>query len=105
MSRVVFLGGGRITSAMLAGLRLAKHDGHLLVHDRNPEKLRDLKKRYAVEVEADLYRAVKQADILIVAVRPSSIRELLRDIANLIPNPTAKFSKKTTRKSKRPLSN
>jgi pyrroline-5-carboxylate reductase len=98
MSRVVFLGGGRITSAMLAGLRLAKkslakHDYRLLVHDRNPEKLRDLKKRYAVEVEADLNRAVKQADILIVAVRPSSIRELLREIANLIPNATGKFSK------------
>jgi pyrroline-5-carboxylate reductase len=104
MSRLVFLGGGRITSAMLAGLRLAKHDYRLLVHDRNPEKLRDLKKRYAVEVEADLNRAVKQADILIVAVRPSSIRKLLREIADLIPDATAKFSKKATRKSKRPLS-
>jgi len=109
MSRVVFLGGGRITSAMLAGLRLAKksiakHDYRLLVHDRNPGKLRDLKKRYAVAVEADLNRAVKQADILIVAVRPSSIRELLREIANLIPNATAKFSKRTTTKSKRRLS-
>jgi pyrroline-5-carboxylate reductase len=104
MSRVVFLGGGRITSAMLAGLRLAEHDYRLLVHDRNPGKLRDLKKCYGVEVEADLDLAVKQADILIVAVRPSSIRELLRDIANLIPNATAKFSRKTTRKSKRALS-
>jgi pyrroline-5-carboxylate reductase len=104
MSRVVFLGGGRITSAMLAGLRLAKHDYRLLVHDRNPGKLRDLKKRYAVEVEADLKRAVTQADILIVAVRPGSIRELLREIAHLIPNATAKFSKKTTTKSKRRLS-
>jgi pyrroline-5-carboxylate reductase len=99
MSRVVFLGGGRITSAMLAGLRLAKqslakHNYRLLVYDRNPGKLRDLKKRYAVEVEADLNRAIKQADILIVAVRPGSIRELLGEIANLIPNATAKFSKR-----------
>ena len=89
MSRVVFLGGGRITSAMLAGLSLAKQslakrDYRLLVHDRNPEKLRDLKKRYAVEVEADLKRAVTQAEILIVAVRPGSIRELLRESRELV---------------------
>jgi pyrroline-5-carboxylate reductase len=77
MSTVVFLGGGRITSAMLAGLRLAKTRHRLVVHDRNPGKLRDLKRRYAVVVEPDLNSAVKQADVLIVAVRPSSVRELL----------------------------
>jgi pyrroline-5-carboxylate reductase len=78
MSTVVFLGGGRITSAMLAGLRLGKTRHRLVVHDRNRGKLRDLKKRYAVAVEPDLNRAVKQADVLIVAVRPSSVCELLQ---------------------------
>jgi pyrroline-5-carboxylate reductase len=77
MSTIVFLGGGRITSAILAGLRLGKSRHRLVVHDRNPGKLRDLKKRYAVVVEPDLNRAVEQADMLIVAVRPSSVRELL----------------------------
>jgi pyrroline-5-carboxylate reductase len=83
MSTVVFLGGGRITSAMLAGLRLAKTRHRLVVHDRNPGKLRDLKKRYAVVVEPDLSGAVKQADVLIVAVRPSSVREVLRALGNV----------------------
>jgi pyrroline-5-carboxylate reductase len=78
MSTVVFLGGGRITSAMLAGLRLGKTRHRLVVHDRDPGKLRDLKKRYGVVVEPDLKSAVKQADVLIVAVRPSSVRELLQ---------------------------
>ncbi len=77
MSTVVFLGGGRITSAMLAGLRLGKSKHQLVVHDRNPYKLRDLKKRYVVAIEPNLNRAVKQADMLIIAVRPSSVRELL----------------------------
>jgi len=77
MSTIVFLGGGRITSAILAGLRRGKSRHRLVVHDRNPGKLRDLKKRYAVAVEPDLLNAVQQADMLIVAVRPSSVRELL----------------------------
>src|ERR1700682_6515410 len=89
MSTVVFLGGGRITSAMLAGLRLAKTRHRLVVHDRNPGKLRDLKKRYAVAVEPDLNSAVKQADMLIVAVRPSSVRE---DFC-AIDNPTGKMDR------------
>src|ERR1700676_3604715 len=83
MSTVVFLGGGRITSAMLAGLRLAKTRHRLLVHDRNPGKIHDLKKRYAVAVEPDLNSAVKQADVLIVAVRPSSVREVLRALGGV----------------------
>jgi pyrroline-5-carboxylate reductase len=84
MSTIVFLGGGRITSAMLAGLRLGKTKHRLVVHDRNPVKLRNLKKSYAVAVEPDLDRAVEQADVLIVAVRPGSVRELLGAVAKAI---------------------
>jgi pyrroline-5-carboxylate reductase len=80
MSTVVFLGGGWITSAMLAGLRLGKTTHRLVVHDRNPGKLRLLKKRYSVAVEPELERAVEQADVLIVAVRPASVGELLGGI-------------------------
>jgi pyrroline-5-carboxylate reductase len=104
MNTVVFLGGGRITSAMLAGLALAKHDYRFLIHDRNPGKLRDLKKRYSVAVEPDLNQALKEADILIVAVRPSSMRDLLREIAK-INKSTKQSSKKTTAKTQRSLRN
>ena len=69
---------------MVAGLRLGKTRHHLVVHDRDPGKLHDLKKRYAVVVEPDLTRAVKQADVLIVAVRPSSVRELLQMVGKAI---------------------
>jgi pyrroline-5-carboxylate reductase len=84
MSTVVFLGGGRITSAMLAGLRLSGTRHRLVVHDRNAGKLRDLKKRHTVAVEPDLNRAVKQADVLIVAVRPSSVRDLLQIVRKAV---------------------
>jgi len=77
---VVFLGGGRITSAMLAGLRLAKTKYSLVVHDRNSAKLRDLRKRYGVTMEPNLQNAVAQADLLLIAVRPSSVTELVHAI-------------------------
>jgi hypothetical protein len=80
---IVLLGGGRITNALVAGLRLAKYDKPLLVHDRNPGKLRQLKKQSAVAVEPSLQRAVEQARLLIIAVRPDSVSDLLLAIDEL----------------------
>jgi len=80
---IVFLGGGRITGALLAGLRLAGYSQPIVVHDRHPQKLRQIGARHDVKVEPDLLRAVGEADILIVAVRPDSVRELLRQIGQL----------------------
>ena len=83
MKAIVFLGGGRITNALVAGLRLAKYDKPILVHDRNPGKLRKLKKQYGVAVEPNLQRAVEQARLLIIAVRPDSVSDLLLEIGEL----------------------
>jgi pyrroline-5-carboxylate reductase len=82
---VVFLGGGRITSAMLSGLRLAKYDGPIVVHDRHAQQLRQLKTKYAVRVESELHRAVEYAHLLIIAVRPDSVHELLQQIGQARP--------------------
>jgi len=77
----VFMGGGRITSALVAGLRLAGYAEAIVVHDRNLEKLRALKREFGVAVERDLQSAVARADVLIVAVRPASVADLLGEIA------------------------
>jgi pyrroline-5-carboxylate reductase len=76
----VFLGGGRITGALVAGLRLAKYDKPIVVHDRNPSKLRKLKKQDGIDVESDLRSAVERAGLLIIAVRPDSVSGLLSEI-------------------------
>jgi len=80
MRATVFLGGGRITGALLAGLRLAKYPGPIVVYDRHPEKLRLLKKRHGVTTERSLAHAVVKARLLIIAVRPSSLGGLLQEI-------------------------
>ena len=77
MKATVFLGGGRITSALCAGLRLAGDRRRIVVYDRHPEKLRALRKESRVEIARDLKFAVGNAGMLIVAVRPSSVKEML----------------------------
>jgi pyrroline-5-carboxylate reductase len=76
----VFLGGGRITSALVAGLRLAEYGLPIVVHDRHPGKLRKLRRQYGIIVEPDLHRAVESAHVLIIAVRPDSVGGLLKQI-------------------------
>src|SRR4029077_12167123 len=59
----------------------AKYDRPIVVHDRHPQKLRELKRQFGVSIEHDLRRAVEQAGLLIIAVRPDSVRQLLEEIA------------------------
>lgn len=80
MKATVFLGGGRITCALLSGLRLSAYDQPVVVHDRHPRKLQQLKRQFGVAVEPDLHRAVESAHLLIIAVRPDSVRGLLKEI-------------------------
>ena len=80
MKATVFLGGGRITGALAAGLRLAGYERAIVVYDRNPEKLRALRRESRVEVARDLKSAVGRAEMLVVAVRPASVAEMLAEV-------------------------
>ncbi|PYX06138.1 MAG: hypothetical protein DMG88_19385 [Acidobacteria bacterium] len=79
----VFLGGGRITSALIAGLRLRGYRRPIIVHDRHAAKLTQLKRNYDVAVEPDLRCAVDQAHLLIIAVRPDGVSVLLSAIGTI----------------------
>src|SRR5579864_8001632 len=80
MKSIVFLGGGRITGALAAGLRLAGNQGRVVVYDRNPAKVRALRNESQVEVARDLTSAVNAAEMLIVAVRPASVEQMLCEV-------------------------
>jgi pyrroline-5-carboxylate reductase len=82
MKSIVFLGGGRITSALAAGLRLAGDTHRLVVYDRHPEKLRALQRESRVEIARDLKAAIESAAMLIVAVRPASVKQMLDEVAD-----------------------
>lgn len=80
MKAIVFLGGGRITGALAAGLRLAGDRREIVVYDRHPDKLRVLRRESRVEIARDVKEAVERASVLVVAVRPASVEEMLRQV-------------------------
>jgi pyrroline-5-carboxylate reductase len=80
---IVFLGGGRITTALVAGLRRSGYRAAIVVHDRHPGKVQKLRREFGVIAEGDLRRAVASAGTLLIAVRPASVSDLLEAIGKL----------------------
>ncbi|SRR5216684_1295047 len=89
MKATVFLGAGRITGALIAGLQLAGYKRPIIVYDRNPGKLRMLRRAFPVDAVRDLATAVERAEILVVAVQPSAVAELLDEVIRCGVTPPA----------------
>jgi len=80
MKATVFLGGGHITGALVAGLRLAGDRREIVVYDRHPEKLRAMRRESQLESARDLKSAVERAEMLVIAVRPQSVKQMLGEV-------------------------
>jgi len=89
MKATVFLGAGRITGALVAGLHLAGYKDPVMVYDRNPGKLRALRRAFPVEAVRDLATAVERAEILVVAVQPAAVPDLLDEVLRCGATPPA----------------
>jgi pyrroline-5-carboxylate reductase len=61
----------------VAGLRLAGDERAIIVYDRHAAKLRALRREAGIEIARNLESALLRAEMLIVAVRPASVAELL----------------------------
>ncbi|HZS34249.1 MAG TPA: pyrroline-5-carboxylate reductase [Methylomirabilota bacterium] len=85
--RVGFIGGGNIGEALVRGLTrtgLIPSD-HLLAADVRKERLQELRERYQLHVTTDNTMLVRGADVVILAVKPQILREVLEEIAPVTP--------------------
>ena len=85
MKSCVFIGGGNMASCIVSGLSNTNTDKYrITVCDPNQAKLDLLKEKYKVEICLSNKKAVKDADLLILAVKPQSIRSVINEIQSLI---------------------
>ena len=84
---ISFLGGGRITSALIAGLRLAGDRREIVVHDRNLAKTKRLHLELRTKVAGNLRDTIEHAQIVVIAVRPASVIGLLDEISKSAATP------------------
>lgn len=80
---VSIIGGGNMGEVIASGIVSSKlvPAKNVVVSDVVKERLDYLKKTYKVCIEADNTKAVKSADLIILAVKPQTMGEALTDIA------------------------
>jgi pyrroline-5-carboxylate reductase len=84
VSRIAIIGGGNIGEALLSGLlRSGRQVNDIAVAERVPSRMRHLSETYPVLV-TNVADAVKSADFVIVAVKPSDVDSVTDEIADAV---------------------
>ena len=80
--KIAFIGGGNMGEAMLAAVltRALAQPESISVSDVSHKRLEHLKKQYSVTVTPDNHEAVSGKDIIILAVKPQNLPELLKEL-------------------------
>ena len=81
-SRIAVLGAGKIGEALIAGLLSSgwRKPGEVVVTARREERLAEIRERHGVETTLSNRDAVRGADVVVIAVKPQDIEELLREL-------------------------
>jgi pyrroline-5-carboxylate reductase len=84
--KVAIIGGGKMGSILAAGMITRKiiSAQHITVTDIDPSRLKDLHASLKVQVTADNKKAVKDADIVLLAIKPQNFPETLKQIRPVV---------------------
>lgn len=82
MNNIGFIGGGKMASAIMKGIINAGYfkNENIFVSDKNKDILDNLKSQFNVNTTENNIEVVKQADILLFAVKPFVLRDVLKEI-------------------------
>ncbi|HEX6788329.1 MAG TPA: pyrroline-5-carboxylate reductase [Gaiellaceae bacterium] len=83
MQRIAIIGGGRIGEALLSGL-LSAGWSDIVVTSRRIERVAELAERHGVDATTSNGDAVRDAAIVVIAVKPQDIDALLDDIGSAL---------------------
>ena len=77
-----FIGAGKMATAILKGVLKSKvfENNNIFISDKNPQALEILKKEYNINLCSSNTEVVKNADIILFAVKPFVLREVLKEI-------------------------
>ena len=86
MYKIGFIGGGKMASAILKGIinsSLFKND-EIIVSDKNQASLDMLKKDFGINITSSNSDVVKNSEIVLFAVKPFVLRDVLEEIKPFI---------------------
>jgi pyrroline-5-carboxylate reductase len=84
--RIAVLGAGKIGEALIAGLVSSSwcEPGEIVATARRPERLAELEERYGVATTTSNEDAVRGAAVIVIAVKPQDIDQLLGELVEAV---------------------
>ncbi|MFO1468007.1 MAG: pyrroline-5-carboxylate reductase [Steroidobacteraceae bacterium] len=80
--KLSFIGGGNMAAALIGGLiRRGIAPGRLVASDPSEEQLARLASQFAIRTEHDNASAVRDAEVVVIAVKPQQIRSVCQALA------------------------
>ncbi len=85
--RITFIGPGVMAEAMIAGLIRQKVTvpSHIVASGPRPARVAELEQRYGITPITDNVAAVREADVVVLSVKPQKLREVLADLRGMVP--------------------
>ena len=85
-NKIAFIGAGSMAEALISGMTKTLYNSEqIIVTNRsNLDRLNYLHKAYGVHVEHDKQKAVKEADIIVLAMKPKDVIEGINNIAEAV---------------------
>jgi pyrroline-5-carboxylate reductase len=80
MNKICFIGAGNMASSIISGLITKFNRDQLIATTKTLESANKLAKKYNIYTTTDNKLAVKQADIIIICVKPNIVKELITEI-------------------------
>lgn len=84
--KIVFIGGGNMARSLIGGL-VADGQSAKQIHvvDKQPEVLTNLQQKYAVQVHDEISAALSDADVVVLAVKPQQMQDVIKSLAPIWP--------------------
>lgn len=82
MNKIGFIGGGKMATAIMKGIINSSwcNSENIFVSDKNEEALNSLKENYNVQITVNNIDVVKNSKIILFAVKPFVLRDVLNEI-------------------------
>lgn len=84
MKNIGFIGTGNMAKAMIKGLKNSKLKFNIYGFDKDAKILAQTEKEYGIKIKKSNEEVVKVSDIIILAVKPQNMNEVLNELADKI---------------------
>lgn len=82
---ITFIGAGNMATSLIGGLVADGYDPErIIASDRDDSKLADLSARFGIRSAADNITAIRQADVVLLAVKPQVLEQLCKEIREAV---------------------